>query len=277
MKNLTKLMLFLLAGLFMFTACKDDDEPTPEPRISEFHANGSKDVSQGSHKFGDTINFKLTLRADGGLATYIVRESITGAGSNDIVNESLSGEIVDKTLQYIITNENVNQLEFRLTDKEGQTVVKTYGITVTPGETALGNLLAGQFYHIQGTGKGAYNLLTDMEMAASDQGSHKDMENTDLAGATFTGSWKSGTGNNTMFVKKNEFDFTGATYESAKDAYSEGTATLTVLNPAVNDIYIAKVRGQDEYIVIKIEEIDPNFDPGSSGNKGRIKFSYRKK
>src|SRR5690606_23061350 len=97
----------------------------------------------------------------------------------------------------------------------------------------------GQFYHVAGLEKGAYNLVEDKEMGALETNSAKDMVNIDTAGGVFTGSWSVGTGNTTMFVKSNAFDYANATVEAADSAYSAGTATATVNDPAVNDIYIA--------------------------------------
>ncbi|MDZ7846021.1 MAG: hypothetical protein U5L96_04250 [Owenweeksia sp.] len=136
--------------------------------------------------------------------------------------------------------------------------------------TPMNNEVQGAFFHISGTEEGAYDLVSDAQKALADPSAEKDMVNTDQAGATFTGSWEAGSGNNTTFVRSNSFDYANATVDAAETAFAAGTATASVNDPVDGDIYIAQLRGGNNYAVIKITNVDPTDATCVCGNLGKI-------
>jgi len=134
----------------------------------------------------------------------------------------------------------------------------------------------GQFYHIGGSIAGAYDLIADIEKWVVDSDNDKDMRNTDPAGAPYTGSWETGTGNNTMYVKDNAYDYINASPASADSAYNIGAPSSSVINPVAGDIYIAKLRGGSDFCVIKIISMDPADNTCGCLNTGKISFEYKK-
>ena len=143
--------------------------------------------------------------------------------------------------------------------------------------TPFTNTKTGQFYHIEGACKGSFDLLNGVEVSSGASKAESDMVNTDAAAATFTGSWTVGTGNTTTYAKLNTFDYVNATKEAAATAFTSGVNTVS--NPVVDDIYIAKLRGQDSYAVIKITEVNAGVatctDGKTTGNTGKITFEYK--
>ena len=283
MKKIKFLALMMVAGALVFTSCKKDDETVPTPTIS-FSGGSSVVVPLTS----DTnVVFNATIKADGKIDAFTVtRTEVTGTTETSGTPEDVSaakGETAytynfDETFKATdFANCDKILYVFKVTDKEGQSVSKTYTVTLeeTNQETPFAIVVStGNFWHIQGPNEGAYDLDGDATVPSTGDITTKSMINTDPAsGATepssFTGSWESG--NNTEFVKDNNFDYANATVEGATAAYAAGSASITVTNPAVDDVYIAK-KGTI-YYVIKITAVTPD---ATKTNAGQIKFSYKK-
>lgn len=132
----------------------------------------------------------------------------------------------------------------------------------------------GHFDNIIGPCPGAYNLVANETVSYTGADTDKDMKNSDYY-TYFNGSWESM--NNTKFVQANSFDYENATETLAIQAYSQGTANTYVTSPHVDDIYIARIRETDEYMVIKITAMNADYDcTGSATNTGRLSFEYKK-
>ena len=167
-----------------------------------------------------------------------------------------------------------NTFTFILTDKAGESTTKTLTVTGTSPvvATPFGAEVVGAFFHIQGTAHGAYNLVNEVTVAAAGNEQDKDMKNTDADGANFSGSWTAGTGNGTMFVRDAGYDYDNGSVEDATAAFAAGTAQGTILNPLAGDIFIAKLRGGNDYAVIEIVSVDATDNTCNCGNKGKITF-----
>ncbi|MCB0537297.1 MAG: hypothetical protein KDE33_07180 [Bacteroidetes bacterium] len=168
---------------------------------------------------------------------------------------------------------------FTLTDKADVSTTKSFTLTGTSSSTGtnFGAEISGAFFHIGGTEKGAYDLVAETQLAASANDANKDMLNSDIAGDPFSGSWKTGTGNGTRYVKANSFDYANGTVEDATTYYNSGANILSqAQNPQAGDIFIAKLRGGNDYALIKVVSIDPNDNTCGCGNKGKITFSFKK-
>ncbi len=271
-----------------FTACQDDDD---DPSLGASLL--VTETGTGSNGGAITINQGSSLvfiwdarRGDSDMETFAV--SAVGVNSPNPIPTSLAGNTFpydianadDET--YLDTlifpnagiNTGVTSYTFTVTDRDGNTSSTSYTVTVAPNATPMTNEVTGAFFHIQGSLEGAYDLVTETVVAAAGSDADKDMKNTDDAGVTFTGSWEAG--NSTLFVKDNSFDYTNATVEAAMASFNSGTSTATVSNPANGDIYIARLRGANNYAVINVVNVDPNDNTCNCGNTGKITFDFKK-
>lgn len=167
---------------------------------------------------------------------------------------------------------------FVLTDNDDVTNTKSLTVTGTSSvvATPFGSEVIGAFFHIGGSLQGAYDLVAETTVAAAGAETNKDMKNTDVAGNAFTGSFTTGTGNGTLYVSANSFDYDNGSVEDAIAAYDAGTAQGTILNPMAGSIYIAKLRGGTDYAVIEIVSMDPTNNECSCGNTGKLTFNFKK-
>lgn len=130
----------------------------------------------------------------------------------------------------------------------------------------------GHFDNIIGPCHGSYNLVENKTVSYSSADDGKDMANTDAS--SFWGGWESK--NNTMYVKDNSFNFVTASTTTVVEAYNNGTASASVSYPLAGDIYIANLRSENKFAVIKILTIDKSYDcTGSANNTGRVSFEYK--
>lgn len=280
---------FALAGILAFTitSCEDDETTSLGASLivtetGSGSTGGALSITQGS-----SLVFVWDARkGDTDMETFAV--SITGTNTPNPIPTSLGGNDFpydianadDETYldTLIFPNAGINlgvtSYTFSVTDKDGNTDQVSFTVTVEANATPMTNETNGAFFHIAGSLEGAYDLVNGTVVAASGSAADKDMENTDQAGATFTGSWEAA--NSTMYVKANSFDYANATVEAAAAAYAGGTAAASVNNPADGDIYVAKLRGGSTYAVIKIVNVDATDNTCSCGNTGKITFDFKK-
>lgn len=282
MKKIKFLALMMVAGALVFTSCKKDED-AGAPTISFSGANSYEVALADSTR----IVFNADAGAEAEISAFTITEKKVDASGTEVSGspETVSAAKGETSYKYNFDRtykatdfagyEKIVYV-FSVTDKDGQNISKTLTLTLegTGAGTAFATeILTGNFWHIEGPAHGAYNLDADATVASAGDVTTKSMINTDPADASgtssFTGSWNSG--NNTEFVKDNAFDYANATVEAATTAYSDGNASGTVTNPAVDDIYIAK-KGTIIY-VIKIIEVTPE---ATKNNNGQIKFKYRK-
>lgn len=278
--KLRNYLAFALAAGVMFTSCDKEGDEDGAPIIAEFTVDGVKDATAGEHLAGDTVSIAFIATDDDEVTSYkitsvavntnIEEEGDIKAGSKNISTSYVVPETAQEGFDIVLTVE--------ITDNADQTASKSYTITVGAAETELAMNKEGMFYHISGELHGAYDLVGDSTVRSKGDDAKKDMVNTNSAGTTFTGSFTAG--NSTMFVQAaSTFDYDNATVESAKAAYDAGTAEAGHNDPQVGDIFIAKLRGGSDYVVLKVTEVDPTYEDGGSVvgvNNGRIVFSYKK-
>ncbi|WP_421752887.1 hypothetical protein [Croceimicrobium sp.] len=287
--KIRNLLRFAAAGILAlsFTACEDDNDSSLGASLivtesTSGSTGGALTISQGS-----SLVFVWDARK-GDTDMDLFSVSVTGSNSPSPIPTSLGGRNFpydianadDET--YIDTlifpnagiNLGVTSYSFTVTDKDGNTDNVTFTVTVEANATPMTNETNGAFFHIAGSLEGAYDLVNGTVVGASQPDASKDMENTDAAGDAFTGSWMAA--NSTMFVKDNSYDYANATVEAATSSFAAGTASASVSNPAVGDIYIAKLRGGSTYAVIKIVNVDPSDNTCNCGNTGKITFDFKK-
>ncbi len=274
MKKLLAISLIVLAGASIFTSCSKD-ETTPAPEISvtnnktEYIVSGTVDT---------TITFNVVVKAEGEISSFTIMKTV-GSTGNTYGNPTGFAGKTEYTYNFEETfgpNDTYPiTFTFKVVDKEDQeasisvTIKKANAPVNTPFATEYTD---GVFYHIAGLLHGAYNLDGHTTVAASGAAADKSMKNTDAAGSPFTGSWESDPANGTQYVKTTTA-YADIYQENAATLYAAGTPSATVTNPQQGDVYIGK-KGT-KYYVIEILSVEPNFDQGTGGNKGRITFKYK--
>ncbi len=299
MKRLFILLSFFAIGSVIFSGCSKEGctDPTAEnydpdakkddgsciyaenqaPTISDFTITGDPTP-------GGTLDIHFIAADNEGLSGYTLQSEKGGSTSTDI-DASISGgsETVD-TVYNIPQTMAVGDaliLTITVTDSDGETASDSKSFTISAGGTPLTEQTGGFNYHIFGSSQGSYDLVNNTGVSTPDpnnpndaNAASKDIANTDAGGSTFTGSFTSY--NNTSYVKDNNFDYDNATDQSAENAYNSGTSMTTVTNPSVGDIYIAKLRGGSDYVVVKITGNDPNNNDCTCANTGKLSFNYKK-
>jgi hypothetical protein len=143
---------------------------------------------------------------------------------------------------------------------------------ITPGiplnverQGRLGNAL-------NSAGTSAFDLQENEELLESVPSANRDMQNATTADTPnqWTADWRAA--NATRFVRANTFDYPNASAEAARAVFEDGSPEQVVSNPAVNDIYIARLRGGDTFAVIRIIGVNPTVND----NQDEVLFSYRK-
>lgn len=301
MKKIKLFALGLIGASMMMTSCTDDtedpDAPKPNLSVTAFTANQTGTVNEGFEVgTGTTIMFAINAAKVGGTDLQDFSVTVGGANSISTLNPTTEGyeygagaeslknaddEVYIDTLTIdgvFLSNEGTNNFQFVVTDKDGQSTTVDIAMEIKDA-TPLANEVTGAFFHIGGSAQGAYDLVAGAPVAGTGGSADptvQDMKNTDQAGDAFTGSWTAG--NATTFVKADgSFDYDNATEDAAMDAYNNGTATANVNDPATGDIYIAKVRGGSDYMVIKITDVDPTDNTCQCGNTGKMSFDFKKK
>ncbi len=302
MRKFRFLAVALLGASSMFlTSCEDDTEdplaPKPNLSVTVFTANQTGNENEGIEvNTGTTLNFAINAAKVGGTDLDEFNVVVGGANSISTIPPTVKGysfvtggvslknaddEVYVDTLTIdgvFLSNQGTNNFQFTVTDKDGQTRSVTIEVVIK-NATPLSTEVNGAFFHIGGSLQGAYDLIAGAPIAGSGAGadpSKQDMKNTDQAGNVFTGSWTAG--NNTLFVKAaSGFNYANATEEAAASAYANGTSTANISNPVSGDFYIAKLRGGNDYAVIKIIAVDENDNTCNCGNKGKISFDFKKK
>ncbi|WP_210490517.1 hypothetical protein [Rufibacter aurantiacus] len=107
----------------------------------------------------------------------------------------------------------------------------------------------------------AYNLLTRTNVPATGSDADKDLVVTSASGSAFT----LGSKNETRFVKSTAAVYNVANHNSIAYQYLRGSATAsaTIANASVGDVYIAKLRGQNQFAIFTVTSITKAPGTGS--------------
>lgn len=270
MKQFKIFALIFAAGLIAFTSCKKEEPEGPSLTISA-------DVTSAWQ--GDTITFTYSVSSNEELELLSWTSSAPSIAPAGEV--ALSGNsATSKTIEVILPTSGVTagslKFTFVATDKDGDEYADTKEVTITLQEpTPAGTPLAyvntsGVVWNFIGPNPGAWDLVANVGKSSGDAAADKDMINTSTVSLGWVNAWTAG--NSTLYVKANSFDYTAGTLEDAQTAYAGGTGAATVTAPAVDDIYIAKLRGGTNYAVIKITAVTVT----PSDNLDKINFSYKK-
>lgn len=221
-------------------------------------------------------SISLLQPSSSGTTTTNITNKMGVSGSDNAYNQTSAVylfQVSSSDLTLAFLNHTTLTYTFTLIDQPGSSVTGTFTVTNASSNTPLAyENTSGVIWNLVGPYLGAWDLGTNVGISSSGAESTKDMKNTSTVALGWVNAWTTGTGNGTLYVKANVFDYNNATVESATSAYVAGTAVSTVTNPATNDIYIAKLRGGTNYAVIKIT----NIVVTPSDNLDKIEFSYKK-
>lgn len=276
-----------LSLLFLSSCAEDDPNESLPPLLTVTEQNSGSSGSNITIEEGQSLTFTWdAVKRDADLETFDV--DVTGVNAPTTIPTSSQGNDFPYDISnaddenyldtLVFSNAGLNTgktlYEFSVTDGDGGTRTVSFEVTVEAATTPLATEVTGAYYHIGGSLEGSYDLVNEAAVSASQPDSLKDMENTDLAGDVFTGSWTAA--NATLFVEASGFDYANATVEAAASAYQAGTPVSAVANPAANEIYVAKLRGNQGYAVIKVVDVDPSDNTCACGNNGKMTFDFKK-
>ncbi len=254
----------------VLTGCKKDD-PTPEVVTSPVIVLTSP-VDGESKISGTTLTLAFTANTDNGIKRVVIKyKSATGS---EIVK--LDSIIVAQPTSFAFSRNytvgaiGTESYTMVVTDKKDNIQTKSINIKSITG---FADETFGKFYHILGSNSGAFDLMKSESRLGSDADADKDMVNTD-ATTVFSGAFTAK--NLTMFVKSATFNYNNGTTIEAANEYASGTPSATVSLPVNGDIYIAKLRNTNTYVIVKIIANEPTNDECGCTNKGKLTFNLKK-
>ena len=277
MKNLN--LFFVLSGLValsFFTKCEKNPSPeglAPLLTISSAGLSATNTIMEGT-------TFDVTVVANenstSGKQLSSLEIQLTGGADTSIAINTAS---YTETFTQDAPEDGVSETyTFIVTDSDGESASKSLTVSGISGvvSTPFGPEIIGDFFHVGGSLEGAYDLVAETVVASAGSEADKDMKNIDIAGGNFTGSWTTGTGNGSQFVKSNTFDYANGTVEDAMAVFAAGSATNTVLNPSLNDIFIVKLRGGSDYALLQVTDRDVSDNTCNCSDLGKITFKFKK-
>jgi len=253
----------------VLTGCKDDDDPIIEPKPVIAVSSPSDGASQVS---GTTVNLAFTANSGNGLKKVVVKfKSATGSETTKF-DTTLASQPSDFNFSrnFIVGSIGTETYTIIVTDKKDNIETKSVNIKSITG-FELEDF--GTIFHILGSKPGAFDLVKAEQRVISDSDVDKDIVNTSTVGF-FAGGWMAK--NSTLFVKSLSFDYNTGTINEAKSIYAAGSPNGTVTAPLDGDVYIAKLRGTDTYVIIKVIANDPTNDECGCTNKGKLTFNFKK-
>lgn len=264
------LSIFMVVAIAAsFTGCGGEDPVPPVVSVTPSSVDGWR---------ADTVTFEITMSTNEKLAELKITPDVDDANQG-VLTEDFSGPTsASYTYNYVIpgtvSDGDYITVSIKVTDNQGEITTKSVTINVVEpaasGTTLAYENTAGVLWSLIAPAGyyGAFDLAHNEGLSSSVGDTEKDMKNNSTSG--WSPQWISG--NATTYVKANTFDYAAGTHEDAATAFTSGTAATFPITPAVNDIYIAKLRAGSNYAVIKITNI---YD-SPSDNLDKIEFTYKK-
>ncbi len=181
--KITKYLAFALAGLFAFTSCQDDEDDSLGAFLSVTEAGSGSTGGAITISQGEALSFAIDARkGDSDMETFAV--SLSGVNTVNPIPTSLQGNTFPYTLSnaddetytdtIVFANAGANigntVYTFTVTDKDGNTDVVTYNVTVDAGTTALSSANAFTWERVAGdpaTGLAQFGLAWTSNSATS--------------------------------------------------------------------------------------------------------------
>lgn len=278
MKKIKILALALLATAITFSSCKKDEETIDGPALTIT-------ATPSSVWLGDSIMVDYSITSNDKIKKLNWSSSLSAVTSDSYETTTFNGDYSASgtvvfhmpTVEDDLNGATSVTLTFTAEDKNGVEYANTKTLDVAIVDdtmTPMTDEHNGVVNNLIGPNEGAWDLVTNVAVAASGADDDKDMKNTTTTSSTapeiFEAEWTAM--NATMFVKDNSFAYADATVEGATAAYEAGSPVSTVSGVTTGDVYIAKLRGGDDYAVILITDVVVT----NSDNNDKIEFSYKK-
>tara|TARA_R110002050_G_scaffold30928_3_gene79145 strand:- start:8307 stop:9128 length:822 start_codon:yes stop_codon:yes gene_type:complete len=161
--KITKYLALAFAGLFAFTSCQDDEETSLGAFLTVTEAGTGSTGGAITITQGETLSFAIDARkGDSDMETFAI--SISGVNTVNPIPTSLEGntfpynisnaddETYIDTVIFVSAGANLGNTvyTFTVTDKDGNTDVKTFTVTVDAGTTPLSSATAFTWERVAG-------------------------------------------------------------------------------------------------------------------------------
>ncbi|BDX39061.1 hypothetical protein CYCD_24160 [Tenuifilaceae bacterium CYCD] len=301
----------IVALSFLFSGCSKDDETTPaDPTVTITEGTSLAIPANTSTATPYSLTLHVTIDAPGKIKSIVFNrnaylgETLVTPYTETITtynNETTAS--IDKTDDIVLGQFHLGTIdkisyEFIITDVNDVIGEATFDVTMGSYTAFTSEIITGEIWKLHSSGKACWDLKGDSTVTAiGDNYSVKryiinsDNINSANIESNFTGSWTSNSvswtsaggtnyvtnGNGIKYVKANSFDYTNAKVEKANYVFELAGTTnqlTSIVNPAVDDIYIAKKDA--ELYVIKITELNTTEAAPTKANTGVLRFTYKK-
>jgi hypothetical protein len=287
MKKLTFLAFLMVAlvGAVMISSCGGEGDDTPEPIGPTLQFLGGAEYVSSDVELTAETPFAVGIRGTHteNIEKLRVSVSINGANAGTLFDSSFK----TKSLDYVFNHETgpaaqTEKYTFTLTDKNGVETSRSITITNTgSGGAVLKEFADGangfKVWNVRGPNLGAFDLVANGPQASADPPTGKDIQDSvaqsDFSGSTINWPARWTSRNGTTF-KKVTVSYESVINEgSLESAWTNGGTETSVLQAIkVGDVYIAKLRGGSDYVIINITEVVNT----PSDNLDYIAFKYKK-
>ncbi len=232
-------------------------------RQGEIYTIGIIAHSQGIHQFPGLKHLRITREYRN--ITEIISDSAI-SGQWLMYSKKFTSPWQDRTDKYVFT----------VIDNRDSTITLTNFIYTIYNDT-LTEEYTGRIWNALGDSSNGWDLVTNRSWPAGVNDLEKDMINSTVPPAEppyyFEQGWYTGT--TTRFIKPTHFDYENATRSLAIDAFTGGTVNTGLpytWNVDSNNVFVARLRGGQEYAVIKIIRVVRT----THDHTDHIDFTYKK-
>lgn len=270
--------------LFVLNSCGGGDSTNPAPEIDLISEGGSitADISMD----GDTT-FKLvfSVRDD---SKKIKKVEVTSTVDGRVTVQ------LDTTINETYTKIKLNRRtlarkaseKWTITASDDEGVSSNKSITITTISDKAGDPLVSfdkdalnaplRVWNFLGSKAGAFDLLDGTPKVSGDNNADKDVHDSVTVAelAAWPHRWTSK--NKTLFKKVTSYTYENILNTGQLDAAWDASGTAVkwmVVN--VGDLYIAKLRGTNTKVLIKITDVV--VTPGTGENNDYVQFNFKKK
>jgi hypothetical protein len=271
MKSLKSLSIlaaaFVSAFVFTMTACK--------PKCTDPTIDFNPATAAISKSPGEKINLDITVDCkDYNIKSIVVTKTSGGATSQVVSLTSIGAKnktvsLVDSVPTNLGYSDIITYTVTAISDcKAGNSLEKTFKVTVTPSSTKLDplffevkNSFSPYIYNrlASNTFAGSDNTAWDLQNRVAKYGANadtdKDICDSCILSNPYTPNVRWGSRNGSKFVKAAVgFDYANASAKSIVDAYNAGTPGNLIIYTA-NDVILVNIKNRNRYAAVTIRSI----------------------
>ncbi|NUM31860.1 MAG: hypothetical protein HUU47_05995 [Bacteroidetes bacterium] len=270
--------------LFLLNSCGDGESTNPAPEINLIAEGGSltADVSMD----GDTT-FKIVFSVSDD-SKKIKKVEVTSTVDGRVtpqfdttINETYTKI---KLTRRTLARKATEKWTITATDDQGESSSKSINITtisdkagdplISYDKDALNNPL--RVYNFLGTKAGAFDLLDGTPKVSGDNNAEKDVHDSVTTSELSNWPHRWTSKNGTLFKKVTSYTYDNIVNTGQLDAAWDASGTATkwlVVN--VGDLIIAKLRGTNTKVLLKITDVV--VTSGTGENNDYVQFNFKKK